>query len=81
MGKPITAREAARELGVSEKRVHELCRNGIIPLGVVIYLGRQRRFDQDGLRHWKKRGGKRLPGGWRWKPPGNDGRCDCGRRS
>lgn len=57
--------EAARVLGLSEHRVYELVRQGILPLGVVVKLGRQIRINSERLREWIAGGGQALPGGWR----------------
>ncbi|HOC43247.1 MAG TPA: helix-turn-helix domain-containing protein [Thermoanaerobaculales bacterium] len=45
-----------------------MARNGDIPAGVAIRLGRQVRFDMDALERWLKSGGAALPGGWRREP-------------
>lgn len=52
----------ARILDVSEDRVYELAREGVLP---AVRLGRQIRFDEDKLRAWIDQGGCALPGGWR----------------
>lgn len=49
---------AAKELNVSEQRVYELVRQGYIPRGVVIPLGkRQIRFNEEAFRDWIAHGG------------------------
>ena len=63
--KMVQARRGAEILGVSEQRVYELVRTGILPPGVVVRLGRQVRIDEDALREWIAAGGQSLPGGWR----------------
>ena len=64
----MTAKAAAEILNVTEARVYELIRQGIIPAGVAVRLGRQIRIDTDGLSEWVRRGGQSLPGGWRANP-------------
>ena len=64
----IEATQAAKMLGVSTGRLYELARIGILPVGVIIHIGRQIRVDQDALREWVRAGGQSLPGGWRREP-------------
>jgi len=54
--------EVARILDVSESRVYELIRQGILPS---VRLGRQIRVDKEALDEFIKAGGQALPGGWR----------------
>jgi excisionase family DNA binding protein len=64
----IRAREAAITLNVSEVRVRQMARDGILPAGVVVKLGRSLRFNLEALEAWCKAGGQALPGGWRRRP-------------
>lgn len=64
-----TVKNAAQDLEVSEARVYEMIRTGLLPLGVVVHLGRQVRIDEDALREWVRAGGQSLPGGWRRECP------------
>ena len=57
-----TVKQLAAQLGVSEARVRELVRLGILPH---IKLGRQIRFSTTQLDSWIAQGGKAFPGGWR----------------
>lgn len=63
--KLVDAGRIAEILGVSQARVYELARIGVLPDGVVVRLGRQIRFDDDALVEWIRAGGTALPGGWR----------------
>jgi len=54
--------------GIPARRWLAMARNGDIPAGVAIRLGRQVRFDMDALERWLKSGGAALPGGWRREP-------------
>lgn len=65
MNNLTTVEWAAGYLGVSQQRVYEMVRLGIIPAGVAIRLGRQIRISEEGLRDWVAAGGQALPGGWR----------------
>jgi excisionase family DNA binding protein len=65
MNKLITVQWAAGFLNVSQQRVYEMVRLGIIPAGVAVRLGRQIRISEEGLREWVAAGGQALPGGWR----------------
>jgi excisionase family DNA binding protein len=56
---------AARRLNVSEQRAYQMAREGILPEGVVVRLGRQIRVDPDELECFIKNGGQALPGGWK----------------
>lgn len=55
----------AQRLGITEARTYQLIREGILPEGVVVRLGRQIRIDPDELESFIRNGGKSLPGGWR----------------
>ena len=63
----LTAREVADALGVSEARVYELARMGLLP---ATRLGRQVRFNARAVAEWIESGGRALPGGWRREPVG-----------
>lgn len=63
-----TVKVAAEFLHVTEARVYELIRQGIIPPGVAVRLGRQVRLDAEALAEWIQHGGQSLPGGWRSNP-------------
>lgn len=52
----LTAKQAAEFLQVTLPRAYELAR-GVLPLGVVVRIGRQVRFNEDALRQWAARGG------------------------
>jgi excisionase family DNA binding protein len=54
---------AARRLNITEARVYQLVREGLIRGAV--RLGRQVRIDPDELEEFIKSGGQALPGGWR----------------
>lgn len=66
--KLVDVDRVAEILSVSQARVYELARTGILPEGVVVRLGRQIRFDEDALIEWARAGGGCLPGGWRRNP-------------
>ena len=57
--------EAADFLNVSPQRANEMHREGLFDEGVVVLLGRLKRWDLDRLAEWATRGGKALAGGWR----------------
>ena len=61
-------KHGAQILGVSEGRLYEMVRTGLLPVGVVVRLGRQIRLDEDALVEWIKAGGQALPGGWKRVP-------------
>lgn len=56
---------AAKRLNITEQRAYQLAREGILPDGVIVRLGRQIRIDPDKLEEFIKSGGQALPGGWR----------------
>ena len=62
----LTLRETAAILKVSYYRAAQLAREQIVP---VVSLGRTYRIDPQQLQEFIRGGGKRLPGGWRKKPP------------
>jgi hypothetical protein len=55
----------ARTLGVTSARFYELCRQKVLPLGVVVRLGRRIRVDPEALERFIADGGQGLPGGWK----------------
>ncbi len=61
----LTVHEVAELLRVTPARAYAMAREGIFPLGVVVRLGRQVRFNEAALREWVAAGGQALPGGWR----------------
>jgi excisionase family DNA binding protein len=62
--------EAAALLGVTELRVYELVRAGVIPAGAFFRVGRRVQFVRPRLLEWRDAGGAALPGGWRRTPIG-----------
>jgi hypothetical protein len=50
---------------IPARRAYELARDGVLPAGVVIRIGRQVRFNLAALDRWLADGGAALPGGWR----------------
>lgn len=65
MVKLLSVEDVARICGISRTRVYNLVRDGVIPNGVVVHLGRQIRFHAENLNAWIERGGQTFPGGWR----------------
>ncbi len=63
-----TVEHGAQILGVSDGRLYEMVRTGLLPPGVVVHLGRQIRIDEDALAEWINAGGQALPGGWKRVP-------------
>ena len=57
--------EAAAFLNVSPQRANEMHREGLFDEGVVVLLGRLKRWDLDRLEEWATQGGQALQGGWR----------------
>ncbi|HAI20686.1 MAG TPA: DNA-binding protein [Clostridiales bacterium UBA8153] len=57
-----TVAEVARILDLSESRVYEACRQGLLPH---VKIGRQIRVDQKSLEAFLAAGGQALPGGWK----------------
>ena len=49
--------KVAKILKTNEQHVYHLVRQGVIPPGVAIHLGRQVHFDCDALLDWLRRGG------------------------
>lgn len=60
-----SVRYAAQRLNISEQRVYQLVREGVLPDGVVVRLGRQVRIDPDQLEDFIRKGGRALAGGWK----------------
>jgi excisionase family DNA binding protein len=56
---------AAQRLNKSVQQIYAMVREGILPSGVVVKLGRSIRIDPDALEEFIKSGGKPLQGGWR----------------
>jgi excisionase family DNA binding protein len=56
---------AAKRLNITEQRAYQLAREGILPEGVIVRLGRQIRIDPDELEKFIRGGGQALPGGWK----------------
>ena len=52
------AKDAARILNTTLPRVYQLGRE-VLPLGVVVRIGRQVRFDEHALLDWMAKGGSR----------------------
>ena len=48
--KLLTTKQAARVLQVPQPRVYEMAREGLLPSGVVVRLGRQVRLNEERLR-------------------------------
>ena len=58
----MTVKQVATMLQVSQERVYEMVRLGLLP---AVRLGRQLRVDEEALKNWIAHGGQALPGGWR----------------
>jgi len=56
---------SAKRIGISRNRFYDLVRNGILPPGVVVRLGRQIHINPGRLDQFIERGGKAFPGRWR----------------
>jgi excisionase family DNA binding protein len=63
--KLLRADKVAEILDVSQARVYELIRLGILPS---VSLGRQKRVSEEALNRFIEKGGQSLPGGWRRDP-------------
>ena len=61
----VTVHELSSESGIPPVRLYDLMRQGIIPAGVVVRLGRQVRVNVQKWREFVEAGGAALPGGWR----------------
>lgn len=65
----LTVSEVAVEYGFeSTQKLYRLVREGVIPPGPVVRIGRQVRFNRGALERWLDAGGTALPGGWRREP-------------
>ncbi len=57
----IDADKAASILGLANRmQIYDAARNGFIPPGVAVRIGRRLRFDLDALKEWAARGGTPL---------------------
>jgi putative molybdopterin biosynthesis protein len=56
---------SAKRIGISVGRFYDLVRNGVLPPGVVVRLGRHIHIHPERLDQFIESGGKALPGGWR----------------
>jgi hypothetical protein len=52
-----TARDIAELLNLPLPRIYELTRKGYFPNGIVIHIGRQIRYNREGLLSWLQNGG------------------------
>ena len=68
----LTVAEARREYlpSLSEARIYALAREGILPKGVVVRLGRKVLINESALVDFFASGGADLPGGWRSEADG-----------
>ena len=66
-----TARDGAQRLNVPIASFHQMRREGILPAGVTIQVGRRVRVDLDALELWIAAGGRAFAGGWRRELSGN----------
>ena len=55
----------ARRLGINVYRFYELVRDGVIPPGVIVRLGRRISVNSEALEDFVRGGGAALPGGWK----------------
>ena len=62
--KLYTASELGSILNLKESRIYELAREKILP---PVFIGRQVRFSGVAIEEFIEKGGKRLPGGWKWE--------------
>lgn len=60
--KLVKAAVVARQYDISESRVYELAKLGLLPC---VRLGRQVRFRVEDIEAFVAQGGATLPGGWR----------------
>lgn len=60
-----TLKWAAERLNVSTARATSMAREGILPAGVVVRLGRQWRVHPERLEAFIDSGGQALAGGWK----------------
>ncbi|MBM3762425.1 MAG: DNA-binding protein [Acidobacteria bacterium] len=49
----------------SDQAGYRMIREGILPAGVVVRVGRRMLINADKLQQWIDNGGQALPGGWR----------------
>lgn len=61
----VDAREVEQLFGEKASRIYQLVREGVLPAGVVVRLGRRIKFHRTKLIEWMENGGQGLPGGWR----------------
>ena len=64
---------AGERLGESPWRVREMVRQGLLPPGVAVRLGRRIRVDLDRLEEWIAAGGAALPAPAEQGPPSRSG--------
>ena len=58
----VTAEWVAAYLNLSQARVYDACREGLLPH---VRIGRSIRFSPDDLAAWRRGSGSSYPGGWR----------------
>lgn len=58
-------KKTASYLGLSEWRVYDLVRQGILPAGVVVRLGRTIKINPEKLEKWVESGGEAWDNGWK----------------
>jgi excisionase family DNA binding protein len=56
---------ACERLNERPQRVYGLIRDGVLPYGVIVRLGRHIRINPEKLEEFIAGGGQALPGGWR----------------
>lgn len=57
-----TAAQIAKLLNMSQYRVYEAVREGLLP---AVHIGRQIRVEESAFIQWARGGGQRYAGGWR----------------
>ena len=72
MSKLLTVAQVRRDYlpSLSEQRIYTLAREGILPKGVVVRLGRKVLINEAALIDFFASGGADLPGGWRSEADG-----------
>lgn len=65
-----TRADGARRLNMRLAGFDQARREGLLPPGVVVQVGRRVRVDLDALEAWIAAGGQGLAGGWRREPSG-----------
>ena len=63
-----TVSEISREFSAafpSDQSLYRAIREGVIPAGVTVRIGRRMLINADKLHQWIDNGGAALPGGWR----------------